>query len=134
MNRHPGLDLVERARALQPLIARDQEAESIYLIASGAVSVSVPEGPDRLVLASLGPSDVVGEISMLLRKPASADVIAMHPTVAFELSRDKLRALMRQYPALLVELYELATCRDEEMRAATSSDETLDATETVILV
>jgi cAMP-dependent protein kinase regulator len=140
-----GLPMLKRAELLaqldsrffergQPLIARDQEAESIYLIASGAVAVSVPEGADRLVLATLGPSDVVGEISMLLRKPASADVIAMHPTVAFELSRDKLRTLMRKYPALLVELYELATCRDEEFRAATSSDETLDATENVILV
>jgi CRP-like cAMP-binding protein len=118
----------------QPLIQRDQEAESIYLIASGAVSVSVPEGPDRLVLASLGPSDVVGEISMLLRKPASADVIAVHPTVAFELSRDKLRALMRKYPALLVELYELATFRDDEMRAAIGTDETLDVGDAVILV
>lgn len=105
------------------LIQRDQEAERILLLSSGGVSVSVPEGDDRLVLASLGPGDVVGEISMILRKPASADVSATHPTVAYEITRDALSTLMRRHPALLVELYQLATRRDEEIRAATETEE-----------
>ncbi len=117
----------------EPLIVREQEAESIYLIANGAVSVSVPEGQDRLVLATLSAGDVVGEISLVLRRPATADVIAMYPTVAYELSRDNLRNLMRAYPALLVELYELATRRDDEIRAA-SAEESLAADAEIILV
>lgn len=104
------------------LIQRDQEAERILLLASGGVSVSVPEGSDRLVLASLGPGDVVGEISMILRKPASADVIATHPTVAYEITREALLTLMRKHPPLLVELYQLATRRDDEIRAASESE------------
>ncbi len=110
----------------EPLIVREQEAENIYLIASGAVAVSVPEGQDRLVLATLGAGDVVGEISMILRRPATADVMAMYPTVAYELSREELRTLMRSYPALLVALYELATRRDDEIRAV-SEEESLAA-------
>lgn len=109
----------------QTLISRDQEAHSIYLLASGAVSVSVPEGSDRLVLASLGPGDVVGEISMILRRNASADVNATYPTVAYEISREELPKLMRAHPPLLVELYELATRRDDEIRAATEGAEVL---------
>lgn len=104
------------------LIERDQEAERIFLLSSGGVSVSVPEGSDRLVLASLGPGDVVGEISMILRKPASADVIATHPVVAYEITRDALFTLMRKHPPLLVELYQLATRRDDEIRAATDTE------------
>jgi CRP-like cAMP-binding protein len=104
------------------LIQRDQEAERIFLLASGGVSVSVPEGSDRLVLASLGPGDVVGEISMILRKPASADVIASYPTVAYEITREALFTLMRKHPPLLVELYQLATRRDDEIRAASESE------------
>jgi CRP-like cAMP-binding protein len=106
----------------EPLIQRDQEAERIFLLASGGVSVSVPEGSDRLVLASLGPGDVVGEISMILRKPASADVIASYPTVAYEITREALFTLMRKHPPLLVELYQLATRRDDEIRAASESE------------
>jgi cAMP-dependent protein kinase regulator len=104
------------------LIQRDQEAQSILLLASGAVAVSVPEGSDRLVLASLGPGDVVGEISMILRRPASADVTALHPTVAYEIGREALPTLMRAHPPLLVELYQLATRRDDEIRAATDTE------------
>jgi cAMP-dependent protein kinase regulator len=104
------------------LIQRDQEAEHILILASGAVSVSVPEGSERLVLATLGPGDVVGEISMILRRNASADVIAMFPTVAYEISRDALTPLMRAHPMLLVELYLLATRRDDEIRAATETE------------
>jgi len=113
---------VQIFEAGQFLIHRDQEAGSILLIASGAVSVSVPEGSDRLVLATLGPGDVVGEISMILRKNASADVIAMYPTVTYEITRDALPQLMRAHPPLLVELYQLATRRDDEIRAVTETE------------
>lgn len=113
---------VQIFEAGQFMIHRDQEAGSILLIASGAVSVSVPEGSDRLVLATLGPGDVVGEISMILRKNASADVIAMYPTVTYEITRDALPQLMRAHPPLLVELYQLATRRDDEIRAVTETE------------
>lgn len=114
------------------LIGRGQEAERIFLLASGAVSVSIPEGDDVLVLATLGAGDVVGEISMVLRRPATADVQALHPTLAFEVSRDRLRDLMREFPPLLVELYDLATRRDDEVRAV--SENTVMDAEDVILV
>jgi CRP-like cAMP-binding protein len=94
--------------------------------------VSVPVGSDRLVLASLGPGDVVGEISMILRRPASADVTALHPTVAYEIGREALLTLMRAHPPLLVELYQLATRRDDEIRAATDSE--VLAVEDLVLV
>jgi cAMP-dependent protein kinase regulator len=113
------------------MIARDQEATSIFLIASGAVTISLPEGGDRLVLATLGPGEIVGEMSLILRRPASADVIALYQTVAYELARDNLVRLMRKYPALLVELYDLATRRDEEIRAATG-DEALSAEDILV--
>ena len=105
-----------------PLIERDQEHHSIFLIASGAVSISVPEDGERLVLATLGPGEVVGEMSLILRRPASADVFALYPTVAYEITGEKLSQLMRIYPPLLVELYDLATRRDEEIRATASSE------------
>ena len=54
---------------------------------------------------------------MILRKPSSADVTALSAAVAFEISREKLRELMRAYPLLLVELYELATRREDEINA-----------------
>ena len=106
----------------EPLIRREQAQHSMFLIASGAVSISVPEDGERLVLATLGPGEVVGEMSLILRRPASADVFALYPTVAYEISGEKLSQLMRIYPPLLVELYDLATRRDEEIRATGSTE------------
>lgn len=115
----------------ETIVQRDQEAHSIFLIASGAVSISVPEDGERLVLATLGPGEVVGEMSMILRRPASADVTALYPTVAYEITGDRLAALMRLYPPLLVELYDLATRRDEEIRAY-AGDDTLSADDILV--
>ncbi len=117
----------------ETLIARGQHAERILLLASGAVSVSIPEGSERLMLATLTVGDVVGEISMVLRRAASADVVAIHPTLAFEINQEQLARLMRKYPPLLVELYDLATRRDDEVRAA-SEDEVMLADDDVVLV
>ncbi len=138
-----GLRMAERAELLaslesrffeagELLITRGHEAERVLLIASGSVSVSIPEGGDLLVLATLGAGDVVGEIPMILRRPSPADMRAVYPTLAFEITRDRLRELMRKYPALLVELYDLATRRDDEVRAATELD--TEGAEDVILV
>jgi cAMP-dependent protein kinase regulator len=119
----------------QMLIERGQQAERIFLLASGQVSVSVPEGNERLVLATLGAGDVVGEISMVLRRPATADVWASHPTLAYVISAEQLHVLMREHPPLLVELYDLATRREDEVRAATAQgeDEALDAEDAILV-
>jgi CRP-like cAMP-binding protein len=132
--RRPLLEQLESRffEAGEVLIRRDQEAERIHLVASGVVSVSVPEGDERLVLATLGPGDVLGEISMILRRPASADVTALYPTVTYALSRDALAKLMRVYPGFLVELYELATRREDEIRAA-ARDEVLTADDGILV-
>lgn len=115
------------------LISRGQDPECAYLIASGCVSVSVPEGDDRLVLATLMPGDVVGEISLILRREATADVVALHPTVAIEITADKLRQVMHDHPGLLVELYDLATRREEETRSLVDEDEVLDADDVILV-
>jgi cAMP-dependent protein kinase regulator len=116
----------------QRIIHRDEEAATIWLLASGAVSISVPEDGDRLVLATLGPGEVIGEMSLILRRPASADVTALYPTVAYGISREKLKALMRRYPPLLVELYDLATRRDDEIRATPSEETALTADDILV--
>jgi cAMP-dependent protein kinase regulator len=75
---------------------------------------------------------VVGEISLLLRRPATADVHAIHRTVALELTRERFQAAIREHTTLLSELYELATQRDEETRSVVAQ-EALDVEDVVLL-
>ncbi len=115
------------------LIRHGEETEGLFLIASGSVEVSGADADgDRLRIAELGPGDVVGEISLVLRRPATADVTATHPTVALELTRDEFHRAIKDHPTLLNELYELATKREEETRTVVAQ-EALDV-EDVVLV
>ena len=110
-----------------------QEPEGLFLIASGGVRVlGRDQDGEALQIAQLGPGDVVGEISLVLRRPATADVRATHLTIALHLRRDPFREVIKEHPTLLHELYELATKREEEMRSVVAQ-EALDVEEVVLL-
>ncbi|MBK7402557.1 MAG: cyclic nucleotide-binding domain-containing protein [Myxococcales bacterium] len=97
------------------LIRRGETSTGVFLIASGEVDVRAEdESGDALTIASLGPGEVVGEVAMILRRPAGADVVARFPTVTLHLAGATFLDVLRQHPTLLAQLYELAVKRDEE--------------------
>lgn len=101
------------------LLVQDERPAGLFLIASGEVAVVRRDvtGDARgepLVLSTLGPGDVAGEIAMVLRRPANADVIATHPTVALYLPATEFMGLVHDHPTVLAQLYKLAVQRDEE--------------------
>ena len=112
------------------LIVQDQDSEGLFLIASGAVEVLHQADSDATVIARLGVGEVVGEVALVLRRPATANVIAAMPTVTLFLHRDRFLDLIKSHPAVLAELYELAVKREEE----TSSIVGLEAMEVEDLV
>ena len=117
----------------EKLVEEGKETEGLYLVASGGVRVQSKDGEgDRVVLAELGPGDVVGEISLVLRRPATATVVAMHPTVALHLPRAQFHEAIREHSSLLSQLYELATKREEETRSVVAQ-QALDVEEIVLL-
>ncbi|MCA9608406.1 MAG: cyclic nucleotide-binding domain-containing protein [Myxococcales bacterium] len=132
------LSLVERFEpvAFEPgehLVRRGEEVTALSLIASGHVRVlGLDADGDEVVVAELGPGDVFNEIGLLLRRPAGADVVATHRTVALRLTESELREAFREHPRLLGELYDLAAKRDEEMKTVVAQ-ETLDVGDVVLL-
>jgi cAMP-dependent protein kinase regulator len=112
----------------EKLISEGSDATGLHLIASGEVAVIRDEGAEPFVLATLGPGDIVGEVALVLRRPSSADVVAVHPTVTLHLATEKFMSLIREHPTILAELYDLAVKRDDETRSivaqeATNADE-----------
>jgi cAMP-dependent protein kinase regulator len=102
----------------QQLVRQGEEPSCLFLIASGEVQVQSRDAAgERTVLAQLGPGHVVGEISLVLRRPANADVVALHATVALALSREQFHEAIREHPTLLRELYDIAVQRDQETRS-----------------
>lgn len=117
----------------EALVQEGDDAGSLFLVASGSVEVvGVDADGDALRIAELGPGDVVGEIGLVLRRPANATVRALSPTVALELRREGFQAAIAAHPGLLQELYELATKREEET-ATVVAQEAIDLEDVVLL-
>jgi CRP-like cAMP-binding protein len=105
-------------QAGETLVKRGEPPRSMYVIASGAVEVRALDGDgDQVHVATLGPGDVVGEIGVVLRKPATAHAIASHPTVTLELPQKAFNEAIAEYPELLQKMYPLAVERDDQIRS-----------------
>lgn len=134
----PGL--VDRfvARAFEKgecLITQNEAAQGLYFVASGEVAVVRHEGGEPFVLATLSAGDTVGEVSLVLRRPSTASVVAVHPTITLFLPRESFMALIREQPLLLAQLYELAVRRDEETAEFVAQEDVMSAdAEDVIVV
>lgn len=115
------------------MVENAKDAPGLFLIASGSVRIAAVDTDGELIhVGMLGPGDLVGEMSVVLRRPSSAHVLANHPTVALFLSRERFHEVIRDYPTLLTELYDLAAKRDEQMRSVVGQ-ETLDADDVILV-
>ncbi len=122
-------------RSFEPdevLIEQGETAAGLHLIASGEVTVLREEGDETLVLAELGPGDIVGEVSLVLRKPSTATVTAKHATLCLHLPREDFLEIIREHPAILAELYDLAIRRDEETSSIVAQ-EVLDVDDNLLI-
>src|SRR5580658_3819686 len=108
----------------EKLIEAGQETSGLHLIASGEVAVVGEDGGESFVISTLGAGEVVGEVALVLRRKANADVVAVHPTVTLHLPQEDFRALIRDHPAILVGLYTLAIERDEETSSVLATSTT----------
>jgi cAMP-dependent protein kinase regulator len=100
----------------EKIVTQGSPAEGLHLIALGEVAIVHQDKSDdsTTIVAKLGPGEVVGEVALVLRRPAITDVVAHHPTVTLFLARERLMAFVKAHPKVFVDLYELAVKRDEE--------------------
>lgn len=116
------------------LIEDGKPASGLHLVASGEVAViGHEEGGEPFVIKTLGPGDVVGEVALVLRRDANADVVAVHPTVTLHLPSEDFVDLIRQHPAILHGLYMLAIERDDETSSVLATSTWSVADEDVLL-
>lgn len=104
------------------LFAQGAEPLGLYLLASGRVDILRRDDDTETRVASLGPGGCVGEISLILRRPTSATVVATEPTVALVLGAEHFMDVVRGHPALLASLYDLAVQRAEELTSVLEAD------------
>lgn len=116
------------------LIEEGKDTTGLHLIASGEVAVvGHEEGGESFVIATLPVGETVGEVALVLRRKANADVVAVHPTVTLHLPREEFLDLVRDHPAILSGLYLAAVERDEETSSVLGSSTTAVAEDFVLV-
>jgi CRP-like cAMP-binding protein len=93
------------------VLKRGEAGSGLYVVVSGRCEVR-----QEAVVTPLGVGDGVGEMSLLSRGPAMADVIATERTVMLCLPRAKFDEFALEHPALLAEVYKLAVQREQSNR------------------
>ena len=68
----------------QELISKGEEIENIYIILSGKLAIT--DGKHEI--ASIGPGEIVGEMSFLESRAPSVSVIASEDSVVYSISRE----------------------------------------------
>jgi CRP-like cAMP-binding protein len=115
--------LIERLemRAFQAgekLMTGGEEVSGLHLVAAGEVAVVAREGNERVVLATLGAGETLGEVELVLCRRAEADAIALRSTATLFLPRAQFLALAAEHPAIAQGLYLTALRRQAETALA----------------
>jgi CRP-like cAMP-binding protein len=82
------------------LMQQGEPADTMYVILSGRVRVerTHPDLIEPVVLADLGPGEVVGEMGLLDGQPRSATVTAVEDTETLEMDAADLSYTVLRYP------------------------------------
>ncbi|MEO8901614.1 MAG: cyclic nucleotide-binding domain-containing protein [Polyangiaceae bacterium] len=123
---------VRTFEAGEKIVSQGSQPEGLHLIALGEVAIVHQDKGDSTIVAKLGPGEVVGEVALVLRRPAITDVVANHPTVTLFLAREKMMEFVKAHPKVFVDLYELAVKRDEETTTM-AAEEATDTDDFVIV-
>jgi CRP-like cAMP-binding protein len=101
-----------RSRASSSVIvAQDEPGDAMFVLVSGRAKVVLfGESGRELLLRTLEPGDVFGEMSLLDERPRSANVVAVDDVTMLVLERDALRTHLAAHPQTALNLLtELST-------------------------
>jgi len=100
------------------IVTHGSDNACLFVVVSGQVEVRTGDQ----VLARLGLGEGLGEMSLLSRQPATADVVAIEATSVLALEREQFDDIALKHPGLLAEVYKLLVTRDRQNRDAIVHD------------
>ena len=108
----------EAVRRDTALVKAGARIHTVYLVLDGLLRVFINAPGDR-ELATLGPGEIVGEMSFLEDRPASATVVAAEPSRLLVLERQRLEEKLREDPSFSARFYKaLAMVTSRRLRDA----------------
>lgn len=102
------LDLVRD----EELFHKGDPGDALYVIRTGWVKIVTEDAlGEELILNQCGPSDAIGEMSLVDGQPRSASVIALSDAEMLRLSRDDFLSVLNDQPALALDIIRNVSAR-----------------------
>jgi CRP-like cAMP-binding protein len=135
------LDLVRRFTAHDvaagvQIIREGEPGRGLFILLAGEVDVSKIDADSKVLLASLKPGDVFGEISLLEEGSATASVTAARPSTVLFLSKDVFARLVEAFPEIKEYVSQLGEERLMDTRLlleAGADEEDIDLSDLVLV-
>ncbi len=105
----------------QTIFGVGDPGDAAYVIIEGNVDVSVPTSSGPLVINSLGPNDILGEIAIFAEVPRTATVTAKTRVETLRIAKDQFMGIVRQSPDAALELIRILAARLARTTARLSS-------------
>lgn len=83
------------------LFRESDPSDAMYVIKSGKIAITKAKGSSEVILAELGPGDMLGEMAFFDNRPRSAGAKAAVDTVVIELPFKALNAQFKTFPEWL---------------------------------
>lgn len=83
------------------LFREGDPSDAMYVIKSGKIAITKAKGTSEVILAELGPGDMLGEMAFFDNRPRSAGAKAIADTVIIELPFKALNAQFKTFPEWL---------------------------------
>jgi CRP/FNR family cyclic AMP-dependent transcriptional regulator len=87
-----------------PLFAENMVGESMFIVKSGTVRITIKDGAGERMLATVGPGDHLGELALLARSVRLVSAIAETPCELVELAQRDFYRLQPQKPQACLKL------------------------------
>ena len=135
------LDLVRRFTAHDvaagvQIIREGEPGRGLFVLLAGEVDVSKVDADSKVLLASLKPGDVFGEISLLEEGLATASVTAARNSTVLFLSKDVFTRLVEAFPEIKDYVSQLGEERLMDTRLlleAGADEEDIDVSDLVLV-
>ncbi|MBK5551218.1 MULTISPECIES: mechanosensitive ion channel family protein [unclassified Pseudomonas] len=102
----------------QVVLELNEVPDSLFVIATGVVSATVPDGTGQTEAGRMGPSEVMGEQSILTDTPSQACFTALTSSIIYRIDKALTRDCMEQRGAVGQALNKLQAVRQQNSQLA----------------
>jgi small-conductance mechanosensitive channel len=99
----------------QQLLAADKVPDSLSIIYSGVLSVTLHEASVVREIARVGPGDAFGEAGILAGLPMHVSITTLTPSVVFQLCKEDMTSFLKEHPEVAKQLCQLLAYRQDRL-------------------